>query len=108
MYSANEAGKALKTITERLRKINLEQKPQAKELPHTCNNCKYCHGKEGYDQQWGMTYCVHSWCDKDRNLMDSWRDKGIDSHYMTPCEHFEYGEGKYDRMTERERKKCGL
>ena len=40
--------------------------------------------------------------------MDSWRDKGIDSHYMTPCEHFEHGEGKYDRMTERERKKCGL
>ena len=52
-----------------------------------------------------MTYCIHSWCDKDRNLMDSWKDRNnLNSHYLVPCEHFEYGNGKYDK-NERKRKK---
>ena len=107
MYSGEEVGKALRTILNRLKETNFET--DNNELPHTCNNCKYCHGVEGYDQQWGMTYCVHSWCDKDRNLMDSWKDRNnLNSHYLVPCEHFEYGNGKYDKMSEKERRRCGI
>ena len=56
-----------------------------------------------------MTYCVHSWCDKDRNLMDSWKDRNnLNSHYLVPCEHFEYGKGQYDKMSEKERRRYGI
>lgn len=107
MSFAENTGAAFKKILERLKETESETITK-EELPHTCNNCKHCHGEEGYDQQWGMTYCVHSWCDKDRNLMDSWKNRGLDSHYMIPCEHFEYGKGKYDKMSDKERRECGL
>ena len=56
-----------------------------------------------------MTYCVHSWCDKDRNLMDSWKDRNnLNYHYSVPCEYFEYGKGQYDKMSEKERRRCGI
>lgn len=107
MSFAENVGSALKKILERLNEVSKETIVK-EELSHTCNNCKHCHGEEGYDQQYGMTYCVHSWCDKDRGLMDSWRDRGLNSHYMIPCEHFEYGEGKYDKMSDKERRECVL
>lgn len=107
MCSSEEVGKAFRTIFERLKES--EFGTGNNELPHTCNNCKYCHGVEGYDQQCGMTYCVHSWCDKDRSLMDSWKDRNnLNSHYSVPCEHFEYGKGQYDKMSEKEIRRCGI
>ena len=49
MSSSEEIGKALRTISKRLKEADFETGNN--ELPHTCNNCKYCHGVEGYDQQ---------------------------------------------------------
>ena len=96
MCSTEEMSKALKVLLDRIKKHSLDKEKMEKS--HTCNNCKYCHGVEGYDQQWGMTYCVHSWCDKDKNLMDSWKDGNITtSHYLVPCDFFEHGEGQYDK-----------
>ena len=40
--------------------------------------------------------------------MDSWKNRGLNSHYMIPCEHFEHGKGKYDKMSDKERRECGL
>lgn len=44
MYSSEEIGKAFRTILNRLKEVNSET--DNNELPHTCNNCKYCHGVE--------------------------------------------------------------
>ena len=104
MYSSEEIGKALRTISKRLKEADFGT--ENNELPHTCNNCKYCHGVEGYDQQWGMTYCVHSWCDKDKTLMDSWGNNK--NHYIEPCRHFEQGDGIYEEMSRKEKRKLGL
>ena len=101
MNSSEDVGKAFKTLLERLRN---KQNDKPKEYPHTCHNCKFCIGQEGYDQQWGMTYCIHSWCEK--GLMDSW-EKGI-NHYTTPCSEFEEGNGKYIKMTDREKRRIGI
>ena len=99
--SSEDVGKALRTILDR---INSTQHEIQKERPHTCNNCKFRIGQEGYDQQWGRMYCIHSWCEK--GLMDSW-EKGI-SHYTTPCSEFEEGNGKYIKMTDREKRSLGI
>lgn len=107
MEYSERIAQAFKTILNRLQETNSERISK-EDLPHICSNCKFQHGVEGYDQQWGRTYCIHSWCDKDRNLMDSWNDKSLNSHYSIPCEYFEYGEGKYDRMSEKERRRCGI
>ncbi len=71
-----------------------------KEYTRTCGNCKCCHIVKEYDQEWGMYYCVHSWCDKDRGLMDTWENNT--THYVTPCKYFEYGGGRYDKVNENE------
>lgn len=98
MNETEKVGNAFKIILKRLQEDN-NIKIEEKNLPHTCNNCKYCHGIEGYNQEWGTTYCVQSWCDKDINLMDS--IKKNNDHYIIPCDYFEAGKGKYDKINER-------
>lgn len=56
LYSSEEIEKALKIISERLSKINKEQNDIL--LPNNCCNCKYRHGEEYYDQQWGRFFVV--------------------------------------------------
>lgn len=46
-----DIGKALKIILERLKEANKEEDNNP--LPNNCCNCKYRHGEEYYDQQWG-------------------------------------------------------
>ena len=98
--SSEDVGKAFKAILERLNNV---QNDKPKERTHICSNCKFCIGQEGYDQQWGMMYCIHSWCEK--GLMDSYKNK---SHYTTPCSEFEEGNGKYIKMTDREKRRIGI
>ena len=52
----------------------------------------------------GMTYCIHSWCEK--GLRDSWK-KEI-NRCMTSCSEFEEGNGKYIKMTDREKRSLGI
>ncbi len=105
VVSSKEAGKALKTISQRLKEFDFKS---IEEIPnsHTCGNCKYRVGEEGYDQQWGMTYCVHNWCEK--GLMDSWDKKKPDYWIVEGCSEYEEGEGKYIRMPDKERKRLGV
>lgn len=83
-----------------------ESKLPPEPIAHICSNCKYCHGVEGYDQQWGMFYRCHCWCDKDRNRMDTW-DKTKEGHWMSsnPCELFEEGKGQYDEIPAKEKER---
>ena len=89
-----DKGTALKIISKRLTQFN--DSLETIEISKCCQNCKYAHGVEGYDQQWGMYYCFQSWCDKDKSLMDT--EKGNNKHYLTECPQFVQGKGQYDRM----------
>ena len=41
--------KAFRTIYNRIKEI--DDIPNG--VTRTCGNCKYCHGQEGYNQEWG-------------------------------------------------------
>lgn len=108
--SGEDIGKALKLLSDRLREsIEYEKtRPSPAIVRHTCNNCKYRHGVEMYDQQWGRFICGHSWCDRDKSLMDSYdfdeTCRGNLTHYMDECEYFEEGNGIYEEIPEEEKR----
>lgn len=106
MENSKIVGNAFKEIIKRLSNETQNTDVTPKTITHTCNNCKYCHRQEGYDYQWGMIYCVHSWCDKDKTLMDSWGNNK--NHYIESCSYFEQGEGIYEEMSREEKRKLGL
>ena len=106
MENPKVVGNAFKEIIKRLSNETQHTDNTRKTITHTCNNCKYCHGQEGYDYQWGMIRCVHSWCDKDKTLMDSWGNNK--NHYIESCSYFEQGEGIYEEMSQKEKRKLGL
>jgi hypothetical protein len=98
----DDIGKAFKTILERLREANKEQNNEP--LPINCCNCKYRHGEEYYDQQWGRFFCGHNWCDKDKKLMDtgtynSLHGEGHD--FINNCQYYEEGNGQYDEIKDK-------
>lgn len=103
MQKCQDVGEALKTI---LNRINNIKDNQDIEITHTCFNCKYRHGQEGYNQQWGMFYCIHNWCDKDRKLMDSWENNC--KHFGESCDFFEEGCGTYNKLTDKEKRRMGI
>jgi hypothetical protein len=100
MNESNEdISKAFKVILERLKEANKEQNNEP--LPNNCCNCKYRHGEEYYDQQWGRFYCGHNWCDKDKSLMDTGvgnflRGKGHE--FISNCPYYEEGDGEYNEI----------
>lgn len=94
-------------ILKRLKKID-EDGNNNKEPKHICTNCKYRNMKEGYDQQWGRFLVVKNWCGKDRELMDTFYDHGNGKHFSEPCTYFEFGEGEYHKMSEKEKRKLGI
>lgn len=97
-------GCALKTILERLKESNKEL--DNTQLPNNCCNCKFRHGKEYYDQQWGRFFCGRNWCGKDRNLMDTGAynfERGVGHEFISNCEFYEEGEGRYDKIPEKEK-----
>jgi hypothetical protein len=69
-----------------------------------CSNCRYCHGEEGYDQQWGRFLRIHAWCDIDRNRMDSWVKNNQNDYWFDECDLFEFGQGQYDEIPEKIKK----
>ena len=71
-----------------------------KAVKRICSNCRYCHGEEGYDQQWGRFLRVHAWCDIDRNRMDSWVKNNQNNYWFDECDLFEFGQGQYDKIPE--------
>lgn len=112
MSSGENIGKALKMLSDRLRESIEYDKahPSPAVMSRTCNNCKYHHGVEMYDQQWGRFICGHSWCDKDKSLMDSWdfdyeTCHGNLTHYLKECDYFEEGTGVYEEIPEEEKQK---
>lgn len=99
--SSEEAGKALKLVSDRLRKRKVNEKENYnKEPKHTCTNCKYRNMEKGYDQQWGHFFIIKNWCGKDRKLMDIFYSRGNDKHFSEPCEYFEAGNGVFHGVNE--------
>lgn len=99
---SEDIGKAFKIILERLRETNKEQNNEP--LPNNCCNCKYRHGEEYYDQQWGRFFCGHNWCDKDRSLMDTGvynLKHGVGHEFISNCAYYEEGKGQYDEMKDK-------
>ncbi len=105
MNNNEEIGKAFKIISERL-KVELNKPKEILPISHTCNNCKYRHSVEMYDQQWGRFTVGHSWCEKDKTLMDSYDFtygvRGNLNHYMDDCSYFEEGKGIFDEISDKE------
>ena len=106
MENSKVVGNAFKEIIKRLSDKTQHTDNTHKTITQTCNNCKYCHRQEGYDYQWEMICCTHSWCDKDKTLMDSWGNNK--NHYIEPCRYFEQGEGINEEMSQEEKRKLGL
>lgn len=99
-----EVGKAFRVIYERMK--NQDDPFTTPNVIKTCYWCKYNHGVEGYDQEWGRFLCIRHYCDRNKNLMDTYRSK--DKYDNFECQYFEYGEGQYDKMSEKEKKILGL
>lgn len=90
MIEAKDAGRALKTISERLKTIPVES---VKEYKHICTNCKYRMSETHITQDWGVEQAYHNWCKLDRNNMETYFNRGNGKHFSEPCEYFELKQG---------------
>ena len=95
IYNPEYVGRAIKTVLERLK--NFEKESESEPLPHTCMHCKYRHMEEGYDQEWGRFFIVRNYCDKDKNLMNTFYSSGNGEHFTKPCDYFKQGKGTYEK-----------
>lgn len=118
ILSGEKVGKALKTISTRLKDINMDtDKEDCKE--YGCLNCKHYQREEGYDQQWGHFAFFYSKCKKqpDRNMYDHDNrytifdiepDYSPHFHYdkaKGECPYYEEGENELVYMSEKEKNK---
>lgn len=97
-----DVGKSLKVIAKRLKKINIESDNTP--LPNNCCNCRFRHGEEYYDQQWGRFFCGHNWCDKDKSLMDTGSGNflhGAGHDFISNCKFYEEGTMTYDEIKDK-------